>query len=103
MEKRDFIVGDIFSIYNEDLGKHKFVALSRTVVNKEHFTLISLSTMERWTDRVLSFDDVYSKTTLQRDEVEYLANTEVIEYVGNIDDVKNDFRKILVEMAGVEY
>jgi len=101
MGQRDYIVGDIFRIYIKDLEKYKFVALTRTVVSKEHFTLISLASMERWTDRVITVDDEYRKTKLDKNEVEYLANTSQIEYVGNIDEFKKDISKLISEKSGV--
>jgi hypothetical protein len=87
LAKKEYCVGDIFKVFDKELSRDKFVVLSRFVLRKEHFVLLSMNTYERWADRELAYDDEFVKTRLTIDEVIYLAGDENITYVGNSNSI----------------
>ncbi|PLX66228.1 MAG: hypothetical protein C0603_12535 [Denitrovibrio sp.] len=87
LEKRSYYVGDIFRVYDKSLEKDKFVVLSRFVFKAEHFVLLSINTLERWTDRELTFRNEFEKTYLSKEEIMYLYGDEQIAYIGNMSSI----------------
>jgi len=87
LEKRSYYVGDIFRVYDKVLEKEKFLVLSRFVFKAEHFVLLSVNTLERWTDRELTFRNEFEKTDLSKEEVLYLYGDEQITYIGNMSSI----------------
>lgn len=101
LEKREYMVGDIFKIFDKGLQKEKLVVLSRFVFKSEHFVLLSLSTFERWTDREITFRNEFEQSTLSREEVLYLYGEESIAYMGNINSLGRDIFELINERLGV--
>lgn len=85
-----YCVGDIFRVFDRGLQKEKLVVLARFIIEKEHFTLLSLSTFERWTDRELAYVNQFEKTRLSREEILYLSGEDSLTYVGNINMIAAD-------------
>lgn len=92
-----YCVGDIFRVYDRRLQKDKLVVLSRFILDKEHFALLSLSTFERWTDRELAFVNQFEKTRLSREEILYLSGEDSLHYVGNINMIAADLNAFINE------
>lgn len=92
-----YCVGDIFKVYDRGLQKEKLVVLARFIIEKEHFTLLSLSTFERWTDRELAFLNQFEKTKLSREEILYLSGEDSLTYVGNINMIASDMMAFINE------
>ena len=95
MEPRDFHVGDIFRLYDNVMGEYRNVILSRIVLDKEHFYLVSMHSFEPWTTRVISSKDIYSKTSLTMDEVAHLAGTSKIEHIGSMFQFRAEMDTLL--------
>lgn len=92
-----YCVGDIFKVYDRGLQKEKLVVLARFIIEKEHFSLLSLSTFERWTDRELAFVNQFEKTKLSREEILYLSGEDSLTYVGNINMIAADMMAFINE------
>lgn len=92
-----YCVGDIFKVYDKGLQKEKMVVLARFILDKEHFSLLSLGTFERWTDRELAFVNQFEKTRLSREEILYLSGEDSLTYVGNINMIAADLAAFIGE------
>jgi hypothetical protein len=92
-----YCVGDIFRVFDRGLQKEKLVVLARFIIEKEHFTLLSLSTFERWTDRELAYVNQFEKTRLSREEILYLSGEDSLTYVGNINMIAADLAAFINE------
>lgn len=90
IRKDQYYVGDIFELDLKDYNEKKFVILVRSIITKEHFYLISLTSFEPWSERVVTIDDRFKKAWVTLDEVKYLAETNDIKYIGSIDEFKGE-------------
>lgn len=95
IERKNYVVGDIFKIFDKGMQKYRYLVLSRFVFKAEHFVLLSLSTFERWTDRELTFRNEFEKTSLEKDEVLYLTGDDEVTFVGNVNSVKAEMYKLI--------
>jgi hypothetical protein len=95
-QKNRYGVGDIFRIYDRALESYRNVVLVRIIITEEHFYLLSLHSFEPWSERVLSTKDIFKKTSLNIDEVAYLADSVDITYLGNFYELKDDMDKLLL-------
>lgn len=92
---REYVVGDIFKIRDNALQMDKFVVLTRALMDAEHFFLVSLGSFEPWSERTLTFTNRYEKTKLEESEIQYLANTSRVKYLGNMNEYRNKIVEIL--------
>jgi len=95
--KKEYIIGDIFRVMDYAMQMEKYVVLTRAIADSEHFFLASIKSFEPWSERVISAKNIYEKTSLSDDEIQYLANTSRVAHVGNISEFKDDLRKMLLE------
>lgn len=90
---RKFHVGDVFVVYDHICEKWRYVILTRALVTKEHFFLQSLTSFEPLNDRVISYENRFEHTHLDMGNIEYLANSSEIKFLGDIEQG----REILVD------
>jgi hypothetical protein len=89
IKKNQYYVGDIFELNLKDYNQKKFVILVRSIITKEHFYLISLTSFEPWSERVVTINDRFERAWVTLDEVKYLAETNDVRYIGNISEFKD--------------
>lgn len=83
-----FYAGSIFEIQDRRYENKKLVVLTRSIITKEHFYLISFSSFEPWSERVVTIDNRFERAWVTLDEVKYLAECDNVRYVGDVSNYK---------------
>ncbi|WP_022851789.1 hypothetical protein [Limisalsivibrio acetivorans] len=90
------VVGDVFRIYDRELDSYRNVVLARIAITQKHFYLLSMHSFEPWNERTVSTKDMFGKTTLDMGEIEYLADTADVTYVGNMYHFKKEIDDVFM-------
>ncbi|MGC8925625.1 MAG: hypothetical protein ACP5LO_06335 [Calditerrivibrio sp.] len=92
-----FYAGSIFEIEDKRYETKKLVVLVRSIITKEHFYLISFSSFEPWSEKVVTIDNKFERAWITLDEVKYLAETDYIRYVGDVNSYKEGIASVIKE------
>jgi hypothetical protein len=90
-----FYPGSIFEVEDSRYNVKKLLVLVRSIITKEHFYLISISSFEPWSERVVTIDNRFDRAWITLDEVKYLAETERVKYIDDISNFKDGIVSVI--------
>ncbi|MCX8084119.1 MAG: hypothetical protein N3C60_04285 [Calditerrivibrio sp.] len=90
-----FYAGDLFEVESKMYTTAKILVLARSIITKEHFYLISIGSFEPWNERVITVDNRFERAWITPEELYYLAETDNVTYLGNINSYKESIARVL--------